>query len=271
MLAKLSPCATSVFILFTLILGYSPTSLAEGYCIENWACSDVTTSAETRTFWLENNKAYPITVTLIVSANNLRSHKASKREYTETRVLQGFERKSVLELYPINQNRRSHYSYKFRWSPGDMNAVHDINYPYRYPFAPNAKHTMVQGFNGRYSHQGASRFAVDFAMPVGTAVHAARNGIVIDLIESNTRGGASRRYAKYANFITVLHDDGTTGEYYHLQYKGALVEVGDKVSAGQHIGYSGNTGFSSLPHLHFAVYRALENGGYESQEFKFSG
>jgi len=56
-----------------------------------------------------------------------------------------------------------------------------------------------------------------------------------------------------ANLIRVLHDDGTMAVYAHLQRDGAVVAPEQRVRTGQHIGWSGNTGFSTGPHLHFAV------------------
>ena len=67
----------------------------------------------------------------------------------------------------------------------------------------------------------------------------------------------------------MLHADGTTGEYYHLQQDGALVEVGDRVIRGQQIGLSGNTGHTAMPHLHFAVYRATSGGNTQSIPVRF--
>lgn len=55
------------------------------------------------------------------------------------------------------------------------------------------------------------------------------------------------------NYVTVDQGDGTRVQYYHLQQNGALVDVGDVVCAGEPIGLSGNTGFSSAPHLHLDV------------------
>ncbi len=98
------------------------------------------------------------------------------------------------------------------------------------------------------------QYAVDFSMPEGTTVCAARDGVVVDLMESSEVGGPDRNYKDDANFVSIAHDDGTIGEYVHLKRDGVLVEIGDKVKAGQPIALSGNTGYSTAPHLHFGVY-----------------
>ena len=58
-----------------------------------------------------------------------------------------------------------------------------------------------------------------------------------------------------ANVVRILHDDGTYAIYAHLNWNSIRVRPGDRVSRGQYIADSGNTGFSSGPHLHFAVQR----------------
>lgn len=260
-------------ILLLLTLFVLPTHGAyRSWCSDDWACAgaDKSPSGEVN-YWVENKKPYPITITLKVRAGNLQSITDQSRDSWEvTTVLPGREKREVLQLEIIRRNRPARDSYEFDWIPGDMNAQHDSDHRYHLPFAKTGDYRVVQGFNGRFSHSGASRYALDFAMPVGTPVHAARGGVVIDLEESHWRGGASRRYAKYANFVVVLHSDGTTGEYYHLKRHGVVVSVGDRVSVGQLLGYSGNTGFSSLPHLHFAVYKAQSHGRYESVPVQFS-
>lgn len=254
---------------FVFVFLIFPSFGQDRYCSDNWACVEVIDETSSPEFVLKNKKAFPVTITLIVNTRNLEAKGNFNNKYTVTRVVEGNKSVSVLALAPRDSSRSFKYNYDFRWSPGDMNAVHDDSVRYRLPFDNNKKYGLVQGFNGGFSHHGASKYAVDFAMPVGSPVHAARDGVVIDITEHNTKGGASRRYAKYANFIAILHDDRTTGEYYHLKHNGALVEVGQKVKAGDLIGYSGNTGFSSLPHLHFAVYKAKSHGNYESLPFTF--
>ena len=60
--------------------------------------------------------------------------------------------------------------------------------------------------------------------------------------------------------VQILHEDGTIAVYAHLHWDSIRVRIGDHVSRGQYIANSGSTGFSSGPHLHFAVIRNTEVG-----------
>ena len=83
-----------------------------------------------------------------------------------------------------------------------------------------------------------------------------REGIVFEVASTNFRGGTDRdRDAAAANIVRILHDDGTHAVYAHLNWNSIRVQPGDEVERGQYIADSGNTGFSSGPHLHFAVLR----------------
>jgi murein DD-endopeptidase MepM/ murein hydrolase activator NlpD len=130
--------------------------------------------------------------------------------------------------------------------------VRDIEYAW--PLA-TASLRIEQAWGGRFSHaDNENRHAVDFATPVGTPVLAARDGVVMQVESDFAEGGLdSRDDMVRANFIRILHDDGTMAIYAHLATGGADVRAGERVRRGQHIGRSGNTGFSGGPHLHFVV------------------
>ena len=123
------------------------------------------------------------------------------------------------------------------------------------PIASTAAYPISQSFNGEVTHTTPeNQYAVDIAMPVGTTVYAALGGRVMDIEEDFNQGGTSSKdLAQKANHVRILHDDGTMGVYAHLDLASALVRPGQRVRTGQRIARSGNTGFSSGPHLHFVI------------------
>jgi murein DD-endopeptidase MepM/ murein hydrolase activator NlpD len=146
---------------------------------------------------------------------------------------------------------------------GDPAATHAPPGPYRAPFAQAQSFTVSQAPPDQITHKDAgSRNAVDIAMPVGTPVHAARDGIVINVAHKFFRGGTTQEVRDEANFVQVLHDDGTTAIYAHLQLDTVRVRPGQRVQRGEYVANSGNTGYSSGPHLHFVV---LRNVGLRSE------
>jgi len=105
-------------------------------------------------------------------------------------------------------------------------------------------------------------FAYDIKMPMNTPLLAIKSGKVIATKESNPDGtrecGVGRE-----NYIFIEHSDLTIANYVHLIKNGVEVEVGDFVEQGQLIGYSGDSGCSSGPHLHLALFR--KRGNYNRQ------
>ena len=112
---------------------------------------------------------------------------------------------------------------------------------------------VSQGHHGRLSHYGADVHAVDFTMPEGSPIAAAHAGVVLRVREDSDSGCGDPECADQANYVIVDHGNGTLGRYWHLEQGGALVEAGDRVERGEVIARSGNTGFSTAPHLHFEV------------------
>lgn len=142
-----------------------------------------------------------------------------------------------------------------RGVPGDPHASADPDATYRLPFYPDAHFTLEQGFDGAFSHHDAqSRYAIDLGVDEGTPVLAARDGIVM-LVEEEFRGRGLdlERFGARANVVRVLHADGSMAVYAHLAPLSTIVRPGETVRAGDLLGKSGNTGFSTGPHLHFAV------------------
>ena len=119
------------------------------------------------------------------------------------------------------------------------------------PFEAGTTITISQAFHGAFTHNQLGAYAVDFPVNVGTPVVAARAGRVVAIKSDSNTGCGQESCAPYANFIVIDHGDGTLARYYHLQQGGVDVAVGDSVCRGEVIGRSGNTGWSTGPHLHF--------------------
>ena len=137
---------------------------------------------------------------------------------------------------------------------------HDNNHLYQFPFSHGKKYPLGQGYFGPATHFAPNPYALDFGMDTGTAIMAARAGIVSEVKQDSNLGGPDPRFAKHGNHIVIYQQDGTFATYVHLKKNGARVNVGDRVSAGQKIGLSGNTGQSSAPHLHFEVFKYTRQG-----------
>lgn len=136
---------------------------------------------------------------------------------------------------------------------GDPNSKPNLDYLYTLPWKKGKKYKIIQGFNGKFSHRGKhSKYAYDFSTQVGDTILAARDGVVIFTKDDSKERGGREAMGK-ANKIVVYHEDGTFGHYVHLDYKGLLIKNGDTVKAGEPIGISGFTGFTTTPHLHFVV------------------
>lgn len=235
-------------------------------CKDNWICVDAVDQGGNVELRARNLRAYPVTFTLRLRSKDV----LVDGPRTVTRTLAPNETDQVMVLSSGGRGNVD-YRYWFDWTIGDKDAVHDDEHLYSLPYASGESYRILQGYGSRFSHTGLEEFAIDFNMAVGTPVHAARGGVVARVEESNSKGCWEDGCGRYANFIVVLHSDGTTGEYYHLMKQGSLVDVGEHVTQGQKIGYSGNTGHTTMPHLHFAVYRATTWGNTQSLPVRFEG
>lgn len=97
--------------------------------------------------------------------------------------------------------------------------------------------------NGYYS-SGKFHGAIDYAVSLGTPVHAAAAGVVMST--ANLSGS-------YGTYVVIRHANGMQSYYGHGTYGSICVSPGQPVSKGQQIMLSGSTGNSSGPHLHFEL------------------
>lgn len=121
------------------------------------------------------------------------------------------------------------------------------------PFECGKTEFTTQGNNFFYSHHGDSAYAFDFDLESDTPILAMKAGTVV-FVDLPTRpgdpcyNGGPESCSEASNTITVDHADGTNTYYGHLN--NAIVYAGADVEHGDIIGLSGDTGWSSGPHVH---------------------
>ncbi len=143
------------------------------------------------------------------------------------------------------------WGYEYRIHYGHEEHAHDDDYLYTLPYRRGSAYRVSQSHTNITTHRYGNLYAIDWDMPVGDPVHAARGGVVVSTFDQSNATSISG--SATANHIWIQHSDATIGKYLHLDHAGVFVTEGQTVTAGQHIGTSGNTGFSSGPHLHFSV------------------
>ena len=120
------------------------------------------------------------------------------------------------------------------------------------PYPAGRAYQVTQGNFGSYSHYTTNgKYAIDFAMPSGATVSASASGKVKTV--SN--------HSQLGRFVVIDHGGGVCTQYAHLS--SASVKAGQSVARGTKIGASGNTGWSTGPHLDFRV----TNCAYTSRSF----
>jgi len=127
----------------------------------------------------------------------------------------------------------------------------DTSFIYALPYENGKRYLFIQGANSKFSHR--SELSYDFKMSMRSTICAARDGVVIATKADSDKGGMKDEYMDDGNHVVIRHEDGSIAQYWHLSLNGVLVKVGDSIRKGQPIGFSGNTGYTAFPHLHFQV------------------
>lgn len=230
-------------------------------------CVEASTKGSTIDFSCESSRNFPMTLYFTFQTSNV---SLSTGNVFSKSIAAG----STMDLTTgtvINPDKKYRWEYKYLSRYGDSNAQHNDHTVYQLPYRLNTSHKVTQSHHGKFSHHDIhSRYAIDFKMPVGTPVCAARAGYIAAVRGDSDIGGPDRDFMPDANFVKIVHDDGTVAHYLHLKVHGVRGNVGDYVQKGETIGFSGNTGFSSGPHLHFAVVKPGKSNQNISIPVRFS-
>ncbi|WP_108802403.1 M23 family metallopeptidase [Aquimarina sp. Aq107] len=202
------------------------------------------------TIYADNGEFCPVSVEIDFKIENLTSN------IGDIKIIEVPEQTTkfyIADLTVVDRKKAIRLGFSVRYNHGNhLQESYDTDYPYHLPFKKGTEHMVTQGYNGKISHY--NEYALDFRMPVGTPIYASREGKVVLVEQGNNKTCTGADCAKFNNYILVYHSDGTFAEYTHIKKNGSKVTPGEVIKKGQHIGYSGNVGWSTGPHLHFIVF-----------------
>lgn len=239
----LLPMKTLALILFTLT---SALSNAQHKIKTYWEKTD-----NSYLLLADNGEYCPLSIKVDFTVSNVNIPGGNNQIY----VLEPMKARQIVATLPIaNKTKATKVSAKTLVNYGDhhRNDV-DSNYAYDLPYTTSKTFNIHQGYDGKFSHQNEN--SLDFEMPIGTEIVAVRDGIVINVVQNNKLTCPKEECKKYNNSVLLYHPDGSFSEYAHIKFNGATVKIGDQVAQGQLIAYSGNTGWSTGPHLHLVIFQ----------------
>ena len=143
-------------------------------------------------------------------------------------------------------------SWQYNYMDGKFVSA-DIDNNFQLPFGVGVNVRACQTPDGPITTHHERINAIDFCAAEGTPIVAAKDGVVIEVVDFYTEGGKRLELLPKINKVVIMHDDGLQTFYGHIYPNSAKVKVGDNVIKGQEIAQVGNVGYSSGPHLHFEV------------------
>src|SRR5450631_3858636 len=211
----------SLFFAITLFLGSASLAFSKPFVFFSEARSgdDVLIYAN-----LQN--ASCVSIDMNVTLKNMRSSVPSPIRVDLTQ-----EKTLLTTLTKVHPNQQISYKYHSKFVVGRSNAKPDLAHVYKLPFAAGATFPLRFGYGGTPNTTGgpATAYMLIWEVPVGTPVHAAREGVVVGVRDDTDEHGMTDEFRNKANVIIVEHDDGTLAEYTHLKYQGSAVALGQKV------------------------------------------
>jgi murein DD-endopeptidase MepM/ murein hydrolase activator NlpD len=254
--------------LFALALFIRPLAVAQDFDAREYPflIEEIRSSQNIR-FVAVNNSPAVLTVSFGVAGSNFEADK----QLPVTLVVGPNSRQDIVQVSLPKRWEPSRFNFHYSFQPGDAFMLPDSQVRYRLPLAQGTRFLVVQGPDSALSAPGTlithnndhSRYDIDFGVPEGTPVTAAREGVVIDTKDTFTVGRPDPALSGKSNFVAIMHADRSIAHYAHLAPRGVLVKPGQQVSAGEVLAYSGNTGYTYGPHLHFGVRRAAISEGGE--------
>lgn len=191
--------------------------------------------------------AAPVTITFHTTPD---SENCATPDETLTRVVTKPGEVLVTELHAADPSKPWRCAWRYDSNIGDSTRLEPDQCTLSLPFRAEGRFLVTQGFDGPFTHRDRVQHALDFAMPEGTPVLAARDGLVtcvLDDDQDGTRLGG--------NAVALLHPDGTLTQYAHLKRGSVLVHDGQQVRRGEVLGFSGATNLTPVgPHLHFEAF-----------------
>ncbi len=226
-------------------------SLATGLQSQNMDIKiyDKQMSDEGITIYADNNEYFPVSIELKLELKGMETTHVQG----DILVLQPrMKEQPLTTLRPIPGKSWSYRSSVRSFFGDVLISQYDTSHVYELPIARGTNEYISQGYFGKISHH--QEYALDFDLSEGTPVYAVRAGTVVKVVDNFNKSCPDASCMQYNNFIIIRHNDGSYADYAHLKQNGALAELGDEVSAGDLIAYSGNTGWTTGPHLHLVIF-----------------
>jgi murein DD-endopeptidase MepM/ murein hydrolase activator NlpD len=199
----------------------------------------------------KNEMPCPVTVKVKFKLTNLQTDKPNQHLFILPAQADSFQ---IMTLKKIDPKKAYSFSWSYDWRNGDVTKLNEtINDAYFLPFKKGLTIEIGQGYNGKFSHHNEN--ALDFSLPYGSEIYSVWEGVVIDVVQNNSKSCPTKDCAIYNNYITIYHTNGTIAQYAHIKQNGSLLKIGDNVLKGQLLGFSGDVGWSNGPHLHFVCYK----------------
>lgn len=128
--------------------------------------------------------------------------------------------------------------------------------------SPFPKETTIQLANpeGEFKNENLpeSQYAINLLADKNTPVQAINDGIIFKIKNDSKKYGLNKKLTDQANYIVIDHGDETFIEYSHLNRK-VKIRIGQKIKAGELIGYTGLSGYMKTPHLYINLFK-IEKG-----------